>query len=112
VERKHYSSIQIYGLQQPLHAAAGGPALALRRFCLFCLAAHCLRLKAACHVGLNTRPPSRNLSQATSCNGKRCLQFVNYNEMIAAAEEKVKRKSGTQTSKQAAFGAAIYLREN
>jgi hypothetical protein len=30
---------------------------------------------------------------------KRCLQFVNYIEMIAAAEEKVKRKSGTQIIK-------------
>jgi len=34
------------------------------------------------------------------------MQFVNYNERIAAAEEK--RKSGTHTSNQAAFGAALF----
>jgi hypothetical protein len=38
-------------VQQPLHAAAGGPALAFARFCWFCLAAHTRRLKETCHVG-------------------------------------------------------------
>jgi len=35
------------------------------------------------------------------------LQFVNYNELIVAAEEK--RKSGTQNLKQAAIQAAQFL---
>jgi hypothetical protein len=39
---------------------------------------------------------------------KRCLQFVNYNEMIAAAEEKSKRRNGAgRERKQAAVVAAI-----
>ena len=42
--RPFYPVVLDNGLQQPLHAAAGGPALALPRFSLFRLAAHCLRL--------------------------------------------------------------------
>jgi hypothetical protein len=43
--------------QSPLRPA--GTGLGLARFSKFRPAANCLRLKATCHVGLNTRPPSR-----------------------------------------------------